>query len=81
MAKFKINQEVCFMKDNKPQKKKITGVAEYTGKISGIHENHEVPEGEIKTVYHCGNYCDVEEKNVYPTMDALQNKLFGQNVV
>ena len=76
MGKRKVGDEIHFIADNKVMCEVIGGITTSEGTVVGLHLEHKLEAGVIKTKYHYGNYKDVNAEDVFDTREALRTSLF-----
>ncbi len=76
-TKFKVDEEVHYMEDNKPKSGVVTGIIMKQGKGEGIHDKFDVAEGEIEITYAIsGHYYSIKEVDAFPSVESLRDSVF-----
>lgn len=77
-TKFKIGDQIHFMKNNVPMSEKIKGISIHNGEINELYYSQKPEEG-TKILYHYDSYGSVNEEDAYKSIDDLKNTLFPEN--
>lgn len=75
-TKFKIGDEIFYMKYSEPAKGIIKGIAFVIGEFEDSSFKRKAVDGKPSITYSVGSYVTIEEANAFSTKDELQNYLF-----
>lgn len=76
--KFKIGDEIYYMKFDTPEKGIIKGIGIFYGEIQTLYNTIKQTEENPVIKYYTTPYTEVEEKNVFKTKEELINSVFSK---